>query len=142
MDENMRVLPVRKDGKFCYNIILKADFTKLGEQVKTLGVEGRKLCIVADAKAGELYGEAVRAELLKVTDTVELYTIPSGEEYKTLDTVRRVYAYLIEKHYDRKDMLVALGGGVTGDLTGFTAATYLRGIGFIQIGRASCRERV
>ena len=39
MDENMRVLPVRKDGKFCYNIILKADFTKLGEQVKTLGVE-------------------------------------------------------------------------------------------------------
>lgn len=54
MDENMRVLPVRKDGKFCYNIILKADFTKLGEQVKTLGVEGRKLCIVADAKAGEL----------------------------------------------------------------------------------------
>ena len=68
MDENMRVLPVRKDGKFCYNIILKADFTKLGEQVKTLGVEGRKLCIVADAKAGELYGEAVRAELLKVTD--------------------------------------------------------------------------
>ena len=133
MDENMRVLPVRKDGKFCYNIILKADFTKLGEQVKTLGVEGRKLCIVADAKAGELYGEAVRAELLKVTDTVELYTIPSGEEYKTLDTVRRVYAYLIEKHYDRKDMLVALGGGVTGDLTGFTAATYLRGIGFIQI---------
>lgn len=133
MDENMRVLPVRKDGKFCYNIILKADFTKLGEQVKTLGVEGRKLCIVADAKAGELYGEAVRAELLKVTDTVELYTIPSGEEYKTLDTVRQVYAYLIEKHYDRKDMLVALGGGVTGDLTGFTAATYLRGIGFIQI---------
>lgn len=78
-------------------------------------------------------GKRCGLSLLKVTDTVELYTIPSGEEYKTLDTVRRVYAYLIEKHYDRKDMLVALGGGVTGDLTGFTAATYLRGIGFIQI---------
>lgn len=78
-------------------------------------------------------GKRCGLSLLKVTDTVDLYTIPSGEEYKTLDTVRRVYAYLIEKHYDRKDMLVALGGGVTGDLTGFTAATYLRGIGFIQI---------
>lgn len=90
MDENMRVLPVRKDGKFCYNIILKADFTKLGEQVKTLGVEGRKLCIVADAKAGELYGEAVRAELLKVTDTVDLYHDSVRQRsIKHMDTVRR-----------------------------------------------------
>ncbi len=133
MEQKMRVLPVRKDGAFCYNIILKPDFTELGEQVKTLGLEGRKLCIVADEKAGELYGEAVREELLKAAASVDLYTIPSGEEYKTLDTVRQVYTYLIEKHYDRKDMLVALGGGVTGDLTGFTAATYLRGVGFIQI---------
>lgn len=133
MEQKMRVLPVRKDGSFCYNIILKPDFTELGEQVKTLGLEGRKLCIVADEKAGELYGEAVREELLKAAASVDLYTIPSGEEYKTLDTVRQVYTYLIEKHYDRKDMLVALGGGVTGDLTGFTAATYLRGVGFIQI---------
>ena len=65
MEQKMRVLPVRKDGAFCYNIILKPDFTELGEQVKTLGLEGRKLCIVADEKAGELYGEAVREELLK-----------------------------------------------------------------------------
>lgn len=109
MEQKMRVLPVRKDGSFCYNIILKPDFKKLGEQVKTLGLEGRKLCIVADEKAGELYGEAVREELLKAAASVDLYTIPSGEEYKTLDTVRQVYTYLIEKHYDRKDMLVALG---------------------------------
>lgn len=133
MKENTHTLPVQKDGAFCYNIILRPDFSELGEQVRTLGVAGRRLCIVADEKAGRLYGEEVQRELRRVTDTVDLYTIPSGEEYKTLDTVRKVYTCLIEKHYDRKDMLVALGGGVTGDLTGFTAATYLRGIGFIQI---------
>ena len=70
MEQKMRVLPVRKDGSFCYNIILKPDFTELGEQVKTLGLEGRKLCIVADEKAGELYGEAVREELLKEREAI------------------------------------------------------------------------
>src|SRR5699024_12050925 len=56
-----------------------------------------------------------------------------GEENKTLDTVKKLYTSLIEHHFERKDVLVALGGGVTGDLTGFAAATYLRGIDFIQI---------
>lgn len=47
--------------------------------------------------------------------------------------MQKLYTFLIEQHFDRKDLLVALGGGVVGDLTGFTAATYLRGIRFIQI---------
>ena len=58
---------------------------------------------------------------------------PAGEEHKNLDTVRDVYRFLIEEGFDRKDMLLALGGGVCGDLTGFVAATYLRGIDFVQI---------
>lgn len=58
---------------------------------------------------------------------------PPGEEHKNLDTVRDVYRFLIEEGFDRKDMLLALGGGVCGDLTGFVAATYLRGIDFVQI---------
>ena len=57
----------------------------------------------------------------------------AGEENKNLNTVQDLYEFLIENHFDRKDMLAALGGGVVGDLTGFTAATYLRGISFIQI---------
>ena len=59
--------------------------------------------------------------------------IRAGEENKTLDTVQGVYEHLIREQFDRKDYLIALGGGVVGDLCGFTAATYLRGIGFIQI---------
>ena len=61
------------------------------------------------------------------------FVFPAGEASKTLDTVRKLYEVLIKAHFDRKDLLAALGGGVTGDLTGFAAATYLRGIDFIQI---------
>ena len=61
------------------------------------------------------------------------FYLPAGEENKHLDTVRNLYEHLILEHFDRKDMLAALGGGVVGDLCGFAAATYLRGVDFIQI---------
>ena len=61
------------------------------------------------------------------------YVFPAGEEHKTLDTVRKLYETLILARFDRNDYLVALGGGVVGDLCGFAAATYLRGVSFIQI---------
>ena len=64
---------------------------------------------------------------------VILYSFPAGEAHKTLDTVKDIYKTLIEEKYDRKDLLIALGGGVVGDITGYTAATYLRGIDFIQV---------
>lgn len=72
-------------------------------------------------------------ELESLNVTMDLYTFPAGEASKNLDTVKNLYAFLIEHHYTRKDILAALGGGVTGDLTGYAAATYLRGIDFIQI---------
>lgn len=61
------------------------------------------------------------------------FIFPAGEESKTLATVENLYEFLIQNKFERRDMLAALGGGVVGDLTGFTAATYLRGIDFIQI---------
>ena len=133
MSEKGRVLPVRKDGAFCYSIVLEQSFEELAEQVCALQVEGRKICIVTDSQVGPLYADQVKKELEKVCRRVTVYTIPAGEAHKTLDTVRDVYEHLILEHFDRKDLLAALGGGVVGDLTGFTAATYLRGIGFIQI---------
>ena len=133
MSEKGRVLPVRKDGAFCYSIVLEQSFEELAEQVRALQVEDRKICIVTDSQVGPLYAEQVKKELEKACKKVTVYTIPAGEAHKTLDTVRGVYEHLILEHFDRKDLLAALGGGVVGDLTGFTAATYLRGIGFIQI---------
>ena len=61
------------------------------------------------------------------------FVFPAGEEHKNLDTVQKLYETLILEQFDRKDVLVALGGGVVGDLCGFAAATYLRGVSFIQI---------
>ena len=80
-----------------------------------------------------MYGAQV-AELLEgKCRKIVKYAFSAGEENKNLETVKDVYRYLIEEGFDRKDMLLALGGGVTGDLTGFVAATYLRGIDFVQI---------
>ncbi|MBQ5675644.1 MAG: 3-dehydroquinate synthase, partial [Lachnospiraceae bacterium] len=61
------------------------------------------------------------------------FVIPAGEQNKTLNQVKNIYEHLILQHFDRKDCLIALGGGVIGDMTGFTAATYLRGIDFVQV---------
>ena len=78
-------------------------------------------------------GNRYRRFLEDCFETVISFVFPAGEASKTLDTVRKLYEVLIKAHFDRKDLLAALGGGVTGDLTGFAAATYLRGIDFIQI---------
>ena len=126
-------MDVKKDGQFCYHIYLEPDFAKLPEAVEPLNIKERKLCIVADSTTAELYGAELK-EILKETCTyVSMFAFPAGEVNKTLNTVRDLYEHLILEKFDRKDMLVALGGGVVGDLTGFAAATYLRGIGFIQI---------
>ena len=126
-------MDVKKDGQFCYHIYLEPDFAKLPEAVEPLNIKERKLCIVADSTTAELYGVELK-EILKETCTyVSMFVFPAGEVNKTLNTVRDLYEHLILEKFDRKDMLVALGGGVVGDLTGFAAATYLRGIGFIQI---------
>ena len=126
-------MDVKKDGQFCYHIYLEPDFAKLPEAVEPLNIKERKLCIVADSTTAELYGAELK-EILKETCTyVSMFVFPAGEVNKTLNTVRDLYEHLILEKFDRKDLLVALGGGVVGDLTGFAAATYLRGIGFIQI---------
>lgn len=129
----MDKIDVNRDGKYCYSIFLKPDFSYLGEALKGLDVEKRKLCIVSDSTVAELYADSLRKVLELSCAQVSLFVFPAGEENKTLDTVRKLYEHLILERFDRKDMLVALGGGVVGDLTGFAAATYLRGIDFIQI---------
>lgn len=116
-----------------YEIVFETAFEKLAEKVKQIGLEGRKVCIVMDSNTSHLYGEMVRKVLEPVSAKVISFQFPAGELHKTLDVVRDIYKELIESHFDRKDYLAALGGGVVGDITGFAAATYLRGISFIQI---------
>ena len=133
MDQKDKILDVKKDGNYSYSIWLEPDFQKLPEALEQLHVSGRKLCIVSDSNVDTLYGTQLKEVLSGICGKVTSYVFPAGEEHKTLDTVRNLYEHLILEKFDRKDMLVAFGGGVVGDLTGFTAATYLRGIDFIQV---------
>ena len=105
----------------------------IADEIKSLGFAGHKLCIVTDTNVAPLYLQTVKTELQKCFTDVFEFVIPAGEQNKTLDQIKKIYEYLILHHFDRKDCLVALGGGVVGDMTGYAAATYLRGIDFVQV---------
>jgi len=126
-------LTVKRAGEFDYKIIWKNDFGALSEQLRGLEFAGRKACIVTDSNVDGLYAQALQEAIDGDFTVVSKFVMNAGEQYKTLDTVRDLYTHLIENKFERKDILIALGGGVVGDLTGFAAATYLRGIDFIQV---------
>ena len=132
-NEHEKRLTVRLDDEPIYDIVLTDSFAGLAKEFVRLGCEKKKLCIVTDSNVAPLYLEEIMKIAADNSRAVTSYIIPAGEENKNLDTVRGVYEHLIKEKFDRKDYLIALGGGVVGDLCGFSAATYLRGIGFIQI---------
>ena len=103
-----------------------------GELMRRAGV-GEKVAIVTDAKIAGLYlkplEESLRSSGFKVVTAI----VPAGEEHKNLNTVSTIYDRLVGARFDRGSALVALGGGVIGDMTGFAAATFLRGISYVQI---------
>ena len=125
---------VHQDGKLIYDIVFKNDFSELKKELEQAGFgKNKKTCIISDSNVAPLYLEALQELLGDYFSFVGSYTLPAGESNKTLDHIADIYEYLIQKHFDRKDLLIALGGGVIGDMTGFAASTYLRGIDFIQI---------
>lgn len=126
-------LPILYQKKPCYDIVFQPDFQELVPELENLGLTDRRVCIVTDSKVDEIYGNRVLEMLSGKCRKAVKFVFPNGEENKTLDTVREAYKFLIREEFDRKDLLLALGGGVVGDTTGFIAATYLRGIDFVQV---------
>ncbi len=127
------VLNVSYDKKPCYDIIFNDSFDGLLENVENLGFKGRKIAIITDTNVQPLYSNEIINILTPLSDKILVHSIPAGEDNKNLTEIEKIYQVLIENHFDRHDLIVALGGGVVGDMAGFTAATYLRGIAFIQI---------
>lgn len=80
-----------------------------------------------------LYGERLMTSLASLTCPVQLVTLPDGESWKSLETLNSIFDAMLEKQYDRRAVIVALGGGVIGDMAGFAAAVYMRGIRFVQV---------
>lgn len=126
-------LLVKREGDFHYPIYFEKDFSGLSRALKEEGLDGKNICIVTDSHVEPLYRQAVEEALSNTASSVFVFTFEAGEKNKNLNTVQKLYQTLIENGMDRHGLLAALGGGVTGDLTGFAAATYLRGIDFIQI---------
>lgn len=93
----------------------------------------KKACIISDSRVAGHYMTEVAGICSECFAYVTEYVFPEGEASKNLDVVRDIYTKLIQERFTRNDVLIALGGGVTGDMCGYAAATYLRGIDFIQI---------
>lgn len=104
----------------------------LGSKAAAL-VRGSRAAIVSDSAVYPLYGGAVQDSLAAAGFQVCAFVFPQGEQSKNGETYLRLLSFLAEHGLTRADLLVALGGGVTGDLTGFAAATYLRGVAYVQV---------
>ena len=144
-------LPVNQGRKFRYDIVFADSFDQLfgelcrivpdfmsseishSETDQKAQFPYDKVLIVTDSHVGPLCLSDVISPFEHHGVPVFSYVIPAGEEHKNLDEIRKLYAFMIDHHLDRHSLLAALGGGVVGDMTGFAAATYLRGIDFIQI---------
>lgn len=129
----MHVLPdalLNNGGHMDY---ISDNFAALPKILHDSGVEDCRLCIAADSHTEPLYADEIRNCLQQDFQTIDIFSFPAGEEYKTLESIQEFYRFLIARHYDRNDCLLALGGGVAGDMTGFTAATYMRGIRFAEL---------
>ena len=128
-----RVITIHYGNKPLYNINIEHDFNNLPAVFEGLGSKERRLCIVTDSTVGAAYLDTVMDIARGCAKQVISFTFEAGEKSKNLDTVADLYEKLIIEHFDRNDILVALGGGVTGDMAGYAAATYLRGIRVVQV---------
>ena len=119
------ILPVNYDEKFAYNIYIEEDFSKLSEAIQMLELNKVKYCIVSDTNVSSIYKKELESVLSEFSDNVVNINFTAGEASKNLDTVNLIYKFLIDNKFDRNDILVALGGGVVGDLCGYVAACYM-----------------
>ncbi|MFZ5645757.1 MAG: 3-dehydroquinate synthase [Bacillota bacterium] len=107
-------------------------FLNIGQMLRDI-FSGGKIMIVTNPTVNGLYGDTVVSHLEKAGFSVVLAEIPDGEEYKSLSSAEKLYDIAYSAELDRRTPVLALGGGVVGDLAGFVAATYLRGVPFIQV---------
>jgi 3-dehydroquinate synthase len=118
-----------------YEIITgRGTLAALGEAARsTLSSHARRIALISNPKVFKLYGRRAQESLRGSGLDVLRWLMPDGERHKSFRTLERALLFLAESRLERTDAVVALGGGVVGDLAGFAAATYLRGIPFIQV---------
>lgn len=128
----MKILSV-DTGKTVYPIYIDKNYDSLIDSFEKAGLTGRRVCIITDTNVAPLYIEKITSIMEGHFNKVCYYSFKAGENSKNLETIMDFYKFFIDNHLDRKSVLVALGGGVVGDMCGFAAATYMRGIPFVQM---------
>ncbi len=114
-------------GEKSYEVIIGENIEKLGNYIGNYS----KILVLSNTKVGKLYGRKV-VESLKGRDIV-YFEIEDGEEYKNIESAKKVYDVLIDNEFTRDSLIISLGGGVVCDLSGYIASTYMRGIDFVQV---------
>lgn len=128
----MRELTVKLTHK-TYPILIENNLFQGAGAVIQRFFPARKVFVVTDSNLAPLYGKPLVDQLAKLGIQAGLYAFPSGEGSKSHEQLLKLYEAFSRAEITRKDVVVALGGGVTGDLTGFAASTWLRGTGFLQV---------
>lgn len=114
-------------------IIGPGSSVQIGEEVRRRWPNAQRAWVVTDANVGALYGEQIESSLGEAGFVVRTHVVAPGEGSKSLGTTSELYDWMLGNGVERGDVVIALGGGVVGDLAGFVAATVLRGIGLVQV---------
>jgi len=132
VNKNQILVPLSNNS---YVVTIKQGIINtIGEELKRIGInKDRKILIVSNKEISNLFGEKILNNLKKYNYFTEIFNIQAGESYKNLDTLSDIYNAAFKIGLDRNSLMIALGGGIVGDVTGFAAATWLRGIEYIQI---------
>lgn len=118
-------------SKHSYQLLINDGFEEIGNLIKGKYGESTSYFIITDSNVSKLYCDELKTAMN--TENVEVFVFEAGEKSKNLSTVNHIFDFLIEKCADRESVLIALGGGVVGDITGFVAGTYMRGLRYIQV---------
>lgn len=127
-----RIVRVNVPGAEYEVVVRPGLLAEVGEHVRRLS-KAKKAALVSDTQVGPLYARVVEESLREAGFEVIGAMIPAGEEHKTIQTIATIYDQLLSAGIERSTPVVALGGGVVGDMSGFAAATILRGVPFVQV---------
>ena len=116
-----------------YPIVINKGFENIAEEVKKAISKVSSAIVISDSNVAPLYAHKLVAEIETVFEKVSVFTFEAGEKSKHLGTINEIYSFMLDKKADRSTVVFGLGGGVCGDMAGFAAATFMRGVDFIQV---------
>ncbi len=130
-------IKVKTPDSTSYDVVITNGFEGLKDEIEALDLGGRRAMIISDDNVAPLYMEELKAVLADSDISCDEFVFPAGEASKHKGTVDSILEKLLELKYKRSDICIALGGGVVGDIAGFAASIYYRGLRFIQIPTSS-----